>query len=125
MSVYVDYRGPVVSTNAAYKKTRTGVFYMSQEGKAFKAALALEAKRAMRDRVPFNGPVSVMVDFWFKTHANDVDGPLKLVLDSLQGSVYPNDRQVVHVSATKHKADQERQVGLSLTVRAVPNEDTP
>ena len=120
-SVYVDFRGPLVSTNAAYKKTRTGQFYMSPEGKAFKTALAFAARGAMQGRPPFAGPVSVMVDFWFRTAANDVDGPLKLVLDSLEGQVFTNDRQVVHVSAGKHKADEPRQVGLSLTVKAVPN----
>jgi Holliday junction resolvase RusA-like endonuclease len=123
--VYVDYRGPIVSTNAAYRKNFRGGFYMSAEGKAFKNAIALHARRAMSGRSLIEGPVSVMVDFWFKTHANDVDGPLKLVLDSLQGHVYPNDRQVVHVSAAKHKADEDRQVGFSLTVKAIPNEENP
>ncbi len=124
-SVYVDYRGPLVSTNAAYKKTRTGQFYMSPEGKAFKMALAFAARGAMQGRPPFAGPVSVMVDFWFRSAANDVDGPLKLVLDSLEGQVFTNDRQVVHVSAAKHISDEPKMVGLSLTVKQVPNEDDP
>jgi Holliday junction resolvase RusA-like endonuclease len=68
----------------------------------------------------------VLVDFWFKSAANDVDGPIKLVLDALQGHVYANDRQVVYVSAGKHKAEEPRQIGLSLTVQAIENgEDVP
>jgi Holliday junction resolvase RusA-like endonuclease len=127
VTVFVDYRGPVVSTNAAYRRRggpRLGL-YLTPEGAAFKQGLSLAAKRAMRDRIRFQGPVSVLVDFWFKTASNDVDGPLKLVLDALQGHVYANDRQVVHVSAGKHKADDPKSVGLSLTVKAVENEDTP
>lgn len=122
--VYVDYRGPVVSTNAAYRR-RGGArqrFFITDEGAAFKQGLALAARRAMRGRPLLAGPVSVLVDFWFRSHANDVDGPLKLVLDSLQGHVFANDRQVVFVSAAKHKADDPKQVGLSLTVSQIPGE---
>ena len=122
---YVDYRGPLVSTNSAYKKTRTGIFYMSAEGKAFKAGISLEARRAMQGRTPTKAPVCVLIDFWFRSLASDVDGPVKLVLDALQGQTYVNDKQVVYVSAAKHKAGHPGQVGLSLTVNEVPNEDTP
>lgn len=122
--LYVDYRGPVVSTNAAYRRRggpRMGL-YLTPEGAAFKAGLAHATRQAMRGRAPFTGPVQVLVDFWFKSHANDVDGPLKLVLDSLQGFAYANDRQVIYVSAGKHKADDPKQVGLVLTVNQIPGE---
>ena len=123
-SVYVDVRCPLVATNQAYRRRggpRMGM-YLTPEGAAFKTQVSYAARRAMQGRPLLEGPVSVFVDFWFKTRANDVDGPLKLVLDSLQGHVYANDRQVVFVSAAKHLADDPKQVGLSLTVRAVGGE---
>ena len=117
---YVDYRGPLVSTNAAYRKNFRGGFYMSAEGKAFKAGVTLAARRAMNGKAATTEPVSVLIDFWFRTMASDVDGPVKLVLDALQGVCFKNDRQVVYVSAGKHRAEIPGQVGLSLTVNAIP-----
>jgi Holliday junction resolvase RusA-like endonuclease len=116
VSVYIDVRAPIVSTNAAYRKT-AHAFYMTAAGKAFKAAVQKAAQEAMRGCFPMSGPIVVLLDFWFKTTANDIDGPVKLVLDALQGIVYLNDRQVVSLSVAKHKAESERFVGLGMTVR--------
>ena len=114
--VLIDYRGPLVSTNAAYKKTRTGIFYMSKEGKAMKELIALSARRAMRGRELFGGNVGVTIDIWFRTGRNDVDGPVKLILDSLNDIVWNDDRQIKTYTVSKYIAEDSRNVGCQIQV---------
>jgi len=118
--VYIDYRGPIVSTNAAYRGGR-GRFWMTEAGKNFKEFVAFEAKKAMRGKDRLNAPiaVSVLIDFWFARTNSDIDGPVKLVLDSLNGIVWEDDKQVVELSVGKHRALRPRDVGVALTVSPV------
>lgn len=118
--IYIDVRHKPVSTNAAYKHTRFGRPYMSKEGKAFKEAIAVEARRSMAGRKPMEGGVRVLIDFWFETARSDVDGPTKLVLDALEGIVYTRDSQVLNYSVGKHKAPEKKHVGLVMTVHEQP-----
>ena len=95
--------GQPVSQNRCYQRARQGRMFMTKEGKAWKAKVALFAKVAMPDRVPLEGPVSVEMAFYFPTRRNDLDGPIKPTLDALQdGRVFLNDRQVVRLVVTKH-----------------------
>lgn len=118
--IYIDVRHKPVSTNAAYKHTRFGRPYMSKEGKAFKEAIAVEARRSMGKRKPLEGGVKVLIDFWFETARSDVDGPTKLVLDAMEGIVYKRDSQVLNYSVGKHKASDPRQIGLVMTIHEQP-----
>ena len=118
-SVYVDYRGPLISTNQSYKRTRTGILYKSTEAKTVQAAMALAAKRAMRDRIMLEGPIEILLDYWFANRRPDLDGCIKPTLDSLEGVVYQNDRQVVRLSVAKHVADFPKEVGFALTAHSV------
>ena len=120
-SVHVSSVGAIVSTNSAYRRANFGGMYMTAEGKAFKSRIALAAKLAMGHRVPYTGPVSIEIGYWFKTAANDIDGPVKLTVDALQGIVFKNDRQVVHLAVDKYRALDPEHVGVALTVRPVEN----
>ena len=124
-SVFVQYVGPMTSTNQAYRRAKFGGMFMSKEGKAFKAGLSDATRRAMAGRFPIAGPVSVELRYHFKTRANDCDSCLKLTLDAIQGHAIVNDRQIVHLDISKFKADDPKNVGLEMTIRPVPNEDTP
>lgn len=75
---------------------------MNAEGSEFKDRVTGFARKAMRGRSSTDATVSVTIDIWFKTLRNDLDGPVKLILDSLEGVVYENDRQVVALSVYKH-----------------------
>lgn len=121
--VYIDYRGPICSTNQAYRRSRAGGMFMSQAGKDFKAGVANAAKKAMGDRFMLSGPVAVEVVWFFKTKANDVDSASKLAIDALQGVALLNDRQIVYLAQTKRKADHPEQIGFAMTVTPVPNEE--
>ena len=120
--IYVDVRCPIVSTNAAYRGGR-GRFWMTEAGKTFKEVVAFEARRSMKGHKRLEGPVSVMMDIWFASRRSDLDGPVKLVLDSLNGIVWEDDRQVVELSVGKHKALKPADVGVALTVSPVMVEE--
>lgn len=97
--------GPQVATNAAYRGGR-GRYWMTKEGKEFVERVKACTVRAVKQRssMPFpwfSGPVYVSIDFFFRSARNDVDGPIKLVLDALAPAVYSNDRQVETLVAAK------------------------
>jgi Holliday junction resolvase RusA-like endonuclease len=92
---------------------------MTDAGKTFKEVVAFEAKRAMKGKARLEGPVSVLMDFWFFSSRSDIDGPIKLVLDSCNEIVWLDDKQVVELSVGKHKAPTKRDVGVALTVSPV------
>jgi Holliday junction resolvase RusA-like endonuclease len=92
---------------------------MTDAGKTFKDCVGLEARWAMQGRKRLTGPVSVMIDFWFARTNSDIDGPIKLVLDSCNGIVWDDDKQVVELSVGKHKALKKADVGVALTVSPV------
>ena len=92
---------------------------MTEAGKTFKEVVAFEAKRGMKGHKRLEGQVSVMMDFWFASARSDIDGPVKLVLDSLNGIVWKDDQQVVELSVGKHKATKKGDVGVAMTVSPV------
>jgi Holliday junction resolvase RusA-like endonuclease len=62
---------------------------------------------------PFEGPVTVTLDFYFKAAhpAGDLDNLIKFVLDCLNGRAYLDDSQVVRIIAAKHfSADENKTV---------------
>ena len=94
--------GPQISTNAAYRKRGAGYgFFMTPEGKAWKELISFHAKKAMRGRVVFNSVCFVTVTYYRPSRRGDVDGPGKLVLDSMEGIVYANDSVVTIFSQLK------------------------
>ena len=89
--------GRQVGVNAAYKIVRR---------RLYKSKAAMIWQDQVRKACPYTGrpvkcPVVVEVTFYFPSSVNDIDGPVKLLLDSLQGLVYLNDRQVVHLAINK------------------------
>jgi Holliday junction resolvase RusA-like endonuclease len=71
---------------------------------SWQAEVAIRAKEAMRGGVPFEGPVSVLLEFRRKSRRRcDIDNLSKAVLDAIQGIVYGNDDQVAELCARKFK----------------------
>lgn len=79
--------------NATYR-TGKGRWFKSPEAAAYRSALQLVAKRAMRGAPPMDGELEVRLLFAYPTRRNDVDGAIKPTLDALEGIAYGNDRQV-------------------------------
>lgn len=101
-----------ISTNMAYRIVRfgkRGAMVITKEGKQYKERIHAEALY-VKSEIDFwdqRADVRIRIDFWFGSPLNDIDGPLKLTLDALQGALVLNDRQVADVRIVKH-LDVER-----------------
>jgi Holliday junction resolvase RusA-like endonuclease len=113
-----EVAGEPVSQNRAYKiVTRNGKqgghhgsLKMSGEAYIFKTQIAVSAARACPVQ-RIQDPISVVIELWFGSARPDIDGPVKLALDALQGMRPPkkainrsrmfgcikNDRQVIEL----------------------------
>lgn len=69
-------------------------------------------------RTPIIGPVCVNIGVYRKRKAGDLDGFLKVLLDSLQGVAFENDKQIeeLHAIRMEDPADPRAVV----TVEAMP-----
>lgn len=88
---------PPLGTNHAYRPARWGRrhgFTKTDEAHAYQEQLRVAARRAMAGRAPFAGACDVVLRFVFPANRGDIDGPVKLTLDALQGVAIVNDRQV-------------------------------
>jgi Holliday junction resolvase RusA-like endonuclease len=83
-----------VSTNASYKRSSHRRLCKTPAAEIFTAKLQFAARAAMRGRPLLAGSVAVGITFHFANERPDTDGPIKPVLDSMQGIVFENDRQV-------------------------------
>lgn len=61
------------------------------------------AIRAAHSGPPLTGDVGVSVAFYCKSKTVDADNLLKLLLDSAQGIVFENDKQVTRIHVTMHR----------------------
>lgn len=96
--------GEPKSTNHIYKYSCTGNFprmYMTSEGKALKEQYILEARTQWKGELLVDD-VCMSIVFYFKNkRKRDLDNQNKLIMDSLEGIVYENDRQVSELSLTR------------------------
>lgn len=84
----------VPSLNTIYKKNRHSV-YKSQKAKDFTAVI-----RQLQCE-PYSGSVRLDIVFVYTNPLVDIDNGLKLLLDSLEGVAYINDRQIVELNVKK------------------------
>ena len=82
---------------------------MTAEGKDFKARVAQFATLAMKRYKPTPNVCEILINFHYGTSRSDIDGPVKLVMDALQGIVIVNDSQVRHLRVWKRVVDKGEQ----------------
>lgn len=105
--------------------------------KEWRALAATQAKRAMRDLMPFGGPVRVEMTFTFerpKTHKtlerdipwvavrgrNDIEKLVRAMHDAMtDAAVWGDDAQVSVLSAEKRYCDGLERPGVVVTVEAL------
>ena len=92
------------STNALYRYSGHGV-YMTRQAKEWKSEAQWTYKTTYRED-PITEPVRVNINLYLKRD-RDVDN-LKLLLDSLEGIIIENDRQVAALYIAKHKNGNPR-----------------
>lgn len=98
------------TNNTAYKISNRGgrsFMYMTSEGRAWKEMVGWKLKRFK----PKSGDFEVVIDIYYK-YNRDIDA-VKLILDSLEGHIYKNDRQVVSMLCYKSKDLKNPRLELS------------
>ncbi len=86
-----------IGVNRAYAPARWGKrhgFRKTTEADGYQTVLQIAARRAMRGRPLLVGMLAARIRFVHTNNRSDIDGPIKLSLDALEGVVYSNDRQV-------------------------------
>lgn len=84
-----------------------------KSGRVFKTKDAYQYARDVRLLVPRNiieGHVALVLRFYFKTTARDIDSGLKTLLDALQGRIYADDKQVAVLTVYKLKDSKNPRV---------------
>lgn len=86
------------SVNNLYATVR-GRRVLSRAGRNYHETASLAAMRA--GAIYIDGPVTVTVDVYRPRKAGDLDNTLKVVLDSLTGTCWHDDRQVEEIHARR------------------------
>jgi len=85
------------STNRLYNRTRYGV-RLSDEARDYHTLVAYTVPVDMQE-----GKLVMVVDYYRPRKRGDVDGPIKLLQDCLQGKWYANDDQIVTLLVRRHE----------------------
>lgn len=99
------------SVNHYLRRTSRGVF-LTDEARAYKEYAMLLARAAGLERL--QGAVGVEVHFYRPSRRGDIDAGLKLVLDSLNGIAYEDDKQIVELHVYRHDDKDNPRVEVSL-----------
>ena len=92
-------------------KTTRAVPILSREAREYKARMASFAV----GRQPSQEPVSLTIRLYRPRKAGDIDGPLKPLLDALQGVLYVNDSQIVGLHVTRHDDKDDPRVEVEVS----------
>ena len=98
--------------NTLYR-TANGRVYKSSAAKDYADAVGWKARAEGCE--PLAGPIVLSVDVYRPRKAGDIDAPLKLLLDCLQGHLYNNDAQIVEIHARRF--DDKEHPRIEVTVR--------
>lgn len=89
------------SWNHAIVRPARGRAHLAKWAKDWKKQIAWSAKRTRPANWNMSGRYVVEIRSWFSTNASDVDGPVKMVLDALNGIAWFDDKQVAHAPPWK------------------------
>lgn len=96
------------SVNHYLRRTRYGVT-LTEAAKNFKDTVKYTVKG-----MKLEGNVRMEVKYYRPRRAGDIDGPLKLVFDSLQGILYENDKQIIELHV--YRFDDKENPRIEVTV---------
>lgn len=85
------------SINRMYRSSGRS-YYKTHEAKEYTKQVAYQ----LRKHQPSGEPLELEIKLYFKDKISDIDGRMKSLLDSLEGFIYLNDRQVMRLLATKY-----------------------
>ncbi len=103
------------SANRYWRTDRGGRPHVSDEARAYKAAVGLLC-RSLRLQ-PVAGEVDVRLDVYRPARRGDLDNSIKVLLDALKGHAYADDQQVVSINARRHEDKLDPRVEVWLEER--------
>ena len=107
---------PMQSFRIGYR----GHHFQSARIRAAQDAVAWCAREAMAGESPLIGPVAISATFARKSRRRvDCDNLFKLVADALEGIVYKNDAQIMHLELDKVQVDRLDEAKTTIRVRAL------
>ena len=99
------------SVNAMYRIARNRLI-LTDAAKTYKIAAGWEAQRA--GIAPFTGSIALYVHLYRGHKRGDSDGPLKVLLDSLNGIAYNDDDQIIEIHVWRHDDKQNPQAEIEI-----------
>ena len=94
--------GNPISTNSIYRR-HGNIIYMSKSGKDLKTSYQWEAKSQWKKPVTECNDIRVDIALYFKDNRiRDIDNYCKILLDSLTGIVWKDDKQIQSMRVSKY-----------------------
>jgi len=110
-------KGNPLSTQHIYRSACRGRFptrYMTKQGKEMKELYRSEAQKQYKKKV-MSGNCSMEITLFFKDkRRRDVDNYNKLVLDSLEGIVYEDDKQIQSLKVEKRISAENPRIEIKI-----------
>lgn len=102
--IEVTVTGKQISTNHAYPTNRTGIRYLSKDGKEYKELVYWTFKKHFKQpMITDSTNLNVTLDYYFNDNRRrDVNNYDKIILDAMTGIVYEDDSQVREVNFRKN-----------------------
>ena len=106
----------IPSINHIYATNKQGYRFITTQGKKFKEDVGFRAKQEIfsktlsRDLPLWNNKekLEVELNLCFCRHGRDLDNACKLIIDSLQGIVFTNDKQIYQLLVFKNDDNIKR-----------------
>lgn len=117
-------KGQPLSTQHIYRSVCRGSFpvrYMTREGKDLKELYQSEARNQYKGKVILANCDMEIILFFKDKRRRDVDNYNKLVLDSLEGVVYEDDKQVQKLTVEKRISVEDPRIEIKV-IRVKTNE---
>lgn len=105
---------PPVSANRYWRNVE-GRMVVSAEAKAYKTHVGWIAKAS--GGAMLTGEVAIHLDVYREAKRGDLDNSIKVILDSLQGVLYADDKQVAELHARRFDDKHDPRVEVRITER--------
>ena len=114
----IIFKGSPLSTQHIYRSTCRGFFpttHMTKEGKDLKEYYQLEAQIQYKGKAILTDCDMEILLYFKDKRRRDVDNYNKLVLDSLEGIIYEDDKQIQKLIVEKKISAEDPRVEIKIS----------